>query len=435
MAGERPNIVVVICHDLGRRLGCYGVPGVRTPFIDAFAATGVRFSNSFCVAPQCSPSRAALWTGRFPHANGVIGLTHGWFGNDLGAGERHLAEILREGGYETHLFGLQHEAADDRRCGHEFRHTRSTADVVAAEFEGFVRSPRSGGRPLFLQVGLEEPHRPFPRAAEVAMQPTDSQQVPGYLPDIPVVREDLAAMEASISTADRAFGRMLRALEESGLARNSVIIFTADHGIPFTRAKMTLYDPGIEVALVMRAPGAPAGAVRDELISNVDLFPTLLEFAGLPAAENVHGRSFRGLLAGGEYEPNRFVFAEKTFHTYYDPMRAVRTARWKLIMNFEATPWQECAADYACNAHGYPEVAQALNVPPDRMYHAPVELYDLASDPLEQRNLAGAPEHRATRDGLIRELRAWMERTGDPLLAGPMAQGAYRQRMEILRKA
>ena len=146
MNEKQLNIVVVICHDMGQHLGCYGVPGIRSTHIDAFAASGIRFENNYCTAPQCSPSRAALWTGRFPHANGVVGLTHSGFANDLKADELHLAQILRSAGYATHLFGAQHEARMPERCGHEFRHAVGTCAAIAAGFAGFLKEQKNSDR-------------------------------------------------------------------------------------------------------------------------------------------------------------------------------------------------------------------------------------------------------------------------------------------------
>lgn len=432
MSAERLNVVAVVCHDLGRRLGCYGVADVRSYHIDAFARGGVRFANSFCVAPQCSPSRAALWTGRFPHANGVVGLTHADFHNDLHPGERHFAQILADAGYETHLFGLQHEASSAQRCGYGHRHSGKLAHEVADSFVTFIDVAWERDRPFFAHVGFEEPHRPFPHAGIATLNPA-RLRVPPYLPDIPVVRQDLAAMEASTAAADRAFGRIVEAIHAADLAANTLILFTVDHGIPFPRAKMTLYDPGIETALIVQAPGLERGVVYRQMVSHVDVMPTLLELLGLPLPPNLHGRSFKGLLDGAGYTANEVVFAEKTYHTYYDPMRAVRTPRWKLIANFEFAPWQEVSPDYDNNARGYVEVARALDVPYSRQYHPPFELYDLREDPWEQHNLADEAAHRATRDELIRRLRRWMEETADPLLDGPIAQGAYRRRMAAFK--
>ena len=448
MGTTRPNIVFVICHDLGQHLGCYGQRDVRSTNIDEFASKGVRFANSFCAAPQCSPSRAALWTGRFPHANGVVGLTHAGFANDLNLDEIHLAQILRAAGYETHLFGLQHEARMAERCGHEFMHPGWTCEKIANDFARFVtqrtkqdagslaEQSESNDRPLFAQIGFFEPHRPFPHEG-VETLPPDQLAVPPYLPDIPVVREDLADIEASIVSVDRAFGCILEAIRSSSLADDTLIVFTADHGIGFPHAKMTLYDPGIEVALIMSGPGLARGVVYNEMVSNVDLVPTLLELADLPYPGDktrLHGRSFCGLLRGKDYQPNEYVFAEKTYHTYYDPMRAIRSDRWKLIANFEFAPSQETATDYLVNAKGYVEVARALNVPYDRQYHPPFELYDLESDPHEQHDLADDGRFAAVRNDLIVALRDWMKATDDPLLDGPMTQGAYRERMKAFKE-
>jgi N-sulfoglucosamine sulfohydrolase len=422
------NIVIVICHDLGQHLGCYGVSGVRSPRIDQFAAASIRFENSFCTAPQCSPSRAALWTGRFPHANGVVGLTHMGFANDLNPGERHLAQILGQAGYETHLFGVQHEARTAERCGYEHIHPVGACAQVAAEFAGFVAQRTTRDRPLFAQVGFVETHRPFPHFDVEPLSP-HTVRVPPYLPDIPVVREDLAELEASIASMDRAFGTIVDALGASAIADRTLLIFTADHGLPFPRAKMTLYDPGIQVPLILSLPTVPGGVVHQPMISNVDLLPTLLDLLGLPQPPRLHGRGFHALLIGEDYTPNQAIFAEKTYHTYYDPMRAIRTHRWKLIANFENAPWQETSPDYFVNAKGYPEVSKALDPPVDRQYHPPFELYNLAQDPYEQHDLAQDPGHQPKRDELIRMLFQWMQETQDPLLQGPVAQGAYRQRM------
>lgn len=427
------NIFVVICHDLGRHLGCYGQPDVRSPNIDAFAVSGIRFENSFCTAPQCSPSRAALWTGRFPHANGVIGLTHAGFANDLNPEEKHLAEILREAGYDTHLFGDQHEARVPERCGHEHVHGGGPCRKIATEFVEWLASVGNSNQPVFAQVNFFEPHRPFPHDDVEALL-SDGLTIPRYLPDIPEVREDLAEIEASIASADKAFGQIVEAVRSSEIANNTLIVFTADHGIAFPHAKMTLYDPGIEVPLLINGPGITPETVRDELISNVDVMPTLLELVSLPLPSNVQGRSFAGLLANKPYTPNDTVFAEKTYHTYYDPMRAVRTNRWKLIANFEFAPWQETSPDYKNNAKSYVEISNAVSVPCNAQYHPPLELYDLENDPYEQHNLADDPAVTDTRNELIQTLYGWMQKTGDPLLDGPMAQGAYRERMKGFKK-
>ncbi len=431
---KSPNLIVIVCHDLGQYLGCYGVAEARTPNIDQLAAEGMRFENNFCCAPQCSPSRAGLWTGRFPHANGVVGLTHGQFGNDLNPGETHLAEVLREHGYETHLWGGAHEMRTPEgrfAVNHGHNHTAiEMGDGVAA----WLQQRGDDEAPFFIEMNTFEPHRPFPHEGVEAL-PHESLSIPPYLPDIPEVREDLAEMEASIACVDLAVGKMRAALQEKGLAENTLFVFTVDHGIPFTRAKMTLYDPGLETALIMAGPGIEPGQTKTEMISNVDLFPTLLDYLKLPVTGDLHGRSFTGLLDGSEYQENEFIFGEKTFHTYYDPMRGVRTKKWKLIANFEHTPWQETSGDYLNNAKSYVEVATSEMYRSVNGVHQPLELYDLENDPGETQNLAQEEAHRETRDGLIKVLHAWMERTGDPLLHGPMAQGAYRERMAAFKEA
>jgi arylsulfatase A-like enzyme len=300
---------------------------------------------------------------------------------------------------------------------------------VADGFCDFIAGRGQGDVPFFAQVGLFEPHRPFPHP-DVDPLPREELTVPGYLPDIPEVREDLADLEASVCSADRAVGRMVDALRSSTVGEDTILVFTADHGIAFPHSKMTLYDPGIEVPLIVSMPGVSGGVVREEMISNVDVMPTLLELLGLPVPGNLHGRSFCTLITGGDYGRRDAVFAEKTYHAYYDPMRAIRTERWKLIANFEAAPWMEIAPDFRNNAKGHPAMALAMEPPREKLFHPPFEFFDLEADPFEQNDLAGDPAFAETRDALARRLREWMQTTGDPLLHGPMAQRAYIERMQ-----
>lgn len=431
-----PNIVVVICHDLGQYLGCYGHTDVRSPHLDAFAESSVRFENSFCTAPQCSPSRAALWTGRYPHATGVVGLTHAGFANDYTPDQQHLAQILNANGYETHLFGGQHEARKSERCGHHHIHGGGSCADVAQKFCDMLSQGDVSHKsePLFAEICFSEPHRPF-NHDDIECKPCEEIQPLPYIPDIPVVREDLALFEASISSADRAFGMIHDALCRAGIKENTLLIFTVDHGIPFPRAKMSLYDPGIETALIMSGPGLQQGHVYNECISNVDITPTLLDYVGIPVPEAVQGRSFHPLLIGEPYEKNTAIFAEKTYHTYYDPMRCIRTEKWKLIANFEFAPCQETSPDFDNNAHGYPETALAMEEGKASVqhYHPPFELYDLETDPLEQENLAEKAEYASVLKELAQQLREWMVETNDELLNGPIAQGAYRERMATFK--
>lgn len=431
MRTQHPNILVFICHDLGRYLGCYGVPGVRTPHIDAFAASALHFENSFCVAPQCSPSRAALWTGRYPHANGVVGLAHSGFANDLHPDEQHLAQILSANGYETRLFGTQHEANSPERCGYQHAHPRGVCAELATACCGFLAQREQDAAPFFAQIGFTEPHRPFPH--DVPKIDADTVAMPPYLPDIPEVRADMVDMEASVASIDKAFGRVLEALETAGVADDTVVVFTADHGIPFPLAKMSLYDAGIEVPLLMRIPGLEGSRRYSEFVTHVDFVPTVLDMLGIETPENLQGCSYWNLLCGDTYNPSEYVFSEKTYHTYYDPMRAIRTDRWKLIANFEFAPTIETPPDYLSNAKGYPETSIALDIPYTEMYHPLFELFDLEQDPLEQNNLAEDPDYAGIRDDLARRLRDWMEKTDDPLLEGPVPQATYTNRMRAFK--
>jgi arylsulfatase A-like enzyme len=250
--------------------------------------------------------------------------------------------------------------------------------------------------------------------------------IPAYLPAGPEAVAELTALQIAIREMDTAVGRVLAALEKAGRAGAALVVFTTDHGLAMPRAKCTLYDPGLEVALIVRWPegGIGSDSVRTELISNIDVLPTLLEAAGAGVPAGIRGRSFLSLLRGGSYLPREAIFAEKTFHSYYDPMRCLRTRRHKYIRNFETAFAVEVPGDvqqgptFRANASGYS--ADRPNI---------VEVYDLEADPLEEHNLSGSTSVTAIEEELSADLWRWMRETEDPLLQGPVASPRYRLAM------
>jgi N-sulfoglucosamine sulfohydrolase len=408
-------------HDLGRHLHCYGVNSVVSPNLDSFAAAGVKFEMAFATAPQCSPSRASLASGLYPHNNGVMGLAHHGFDWELSPDIPHTAALLGAAGYETHIFGMQHVSLHPERLGFQHEHPpghahgNATGNSFAAAVED-VLSAAPADRRLYLEINFEDTHRPYPSVAG-----SDSVDVPAYLPAGPEAESEMRALQVAIKDMDSAAGRVLAALEIAGRAERALVIFTTDHGLPMPGAKCTLYDPGLEIALLVRWPGGGigGGGVRTELVSNIDVLPAILEAAGVPVPDGVQGRSL--LRAGASRDA---IFAEKTFHSYYDPMRCIRTRRHKFIRNFET--------GFAVEVPGDIQLSPIFRADPSRYSRdraSVVELYDLDADPLEQHNLAGTVGVEAVEQKLSAELWSWMRETTDPLLKGPVQSPRYRQAM------
>lgn len=396
----KPNIVYLHSHDTGRHIQPYGHQ-VPTPNIQRLADQGVLFRQAFSAAPVCSASRAALLTGEYSHTNGMLGLAHRGF--RLADYDHHLVHTLRTAGYTSTLIGEQHLSSDPQDIGYdEIIEIDSThAAHVAPAAAAFLR--REHDRPFFLSVGFFETHRDY-------FEPTSVRDAlyslpPAHLPDTPETRRDIAAYKASARSLDQGVGTVLDAVGD-----DTLVILTTDHGLAFPGAKATLTDRGIGVMLIIRGPGFGTGKVSDELVSQVDLFPTICELAEIERPGWVRGRSLL------DAERNEAVFAEITFHAAYEPQRAIRTRRYKYIRRFDnghegpvlANIDDSPSKDYLL-AHGLAERTLAAE-----------ELYDLVFDPGEASNLAGDPAHAATLDELRGRLLEWMTETEDPLLHGPV---------------
>lgn len=426
------NVLMITCHDIGRHLGCYGVETVNTKNLDSLAAQGIRFANYFATDCVCSPSRGSIMTGRYPQSNGLMGLTHEPWGWSFKAGERHLAAILKDAGYETTLAGLQHvTSGDPRELGYQnvLSEDRKAEQTVEAA-RRFLRNAGKGTRPFFLKVGFFEVHRPF----TVGTDEEKGVFIPPYLKDTAANREDLARFQGTIKFFDACVGRILDELRKSPCADETLVVFTSDHGIPYPGAKWCLYEPGIETPLLMYYPGTKlaGGRVYDQLMSNVDFLPTLLDILGVDIPSNVQGHSFKAVIEGTMAEsPRNEVFAQRTSHALRDnTSRAVRTRRYKLIRYFEPGRSIEFPIDTVPQ-----RVAEHTERPRRKPGARPVvQLFDLKTDPHERNDLARSPEHAEIVRDLSDRLWRWMEEVGDPILKGPLVTPYYEKAMEDYRR-
>ena len=425
------NIVLMDCHDLGQHLSCYGNTSVSSDNLDQLARDGIRFANSFCTAPQCSPSRAALYTGRYPHNNGMMGLAHHPFSWRLHDDEIYLAEYLQTAGYETVHIGIQHVTDWNENAvkalGFDHALPAHLASEVADNAIKFLE--QSHERPFFLILGFFEPHRDSTGGFKVA-PPDDSKGVtlPPYIPDTPEARNEFSELQGMIKQMDTAVGQIMATLRHLNLLQNTWVIFTTDHGLAMPRAKCTMYDAGIQTALIMYAPALQieGGRIIDSLVSHVDLVPTILDTLELPIPENIQGKSYRAVLQGEKQATRDAIYAEKTFHTDYEPQRMIRTQHHKLIWNAEVDIIN-VPADIM-HSPIYPQMVDVLTVE-----RPPFELYDLQSDPNEVDNLAGKPEYATIENNLRQRLLAWMQETSDPLLDGPISSPYYARAVKQLK--
>jgi len=406
-----PNIVYLHSHDTGRYVQPYGQQ-IVTPNIQRLADQGLLFRQAFCAAPSCSGSRACLLTGQWAHVNGMTGLAHrGWQLEDYG---RHIVHPLREAGYWSALIGEQHLSVDPGVLGYDHVVDIGTTRVhsIAPAAKQLLRSRPP--EPFFLSVGFFETHREFfePSSVRDALYGAP----PAHLPDTPETRADMASFKASARSLDQGVGAVLHALDEQGLADNTLVVLTTDHGLPFPGAKATLSDRGLGVMLVVRGPGGfHGGHVTDALVSQVDLYPTLCALAGAPLPDGLHGRSLLPLVRRETEQVRDELFAELTYHAAYDPMRAIRTRRHKLIRHFG-----DRLEPVLPNVDDSPSKALLVAAGWGRTPRPHVELYDLLMDPGEMRNLAGLPAHADVEADLTARLDAWMHETDDPLLDGPV---------------
>jgi len=456
-AAERPNILFSIADDQSYpHAGAYGARFISTPGFDRVASEGVLFRHAFVSSPSCCPSRGSILTGQPFYRLREASMNHTIWPGGIPVYPDLLAEAGYHVGYTGKGWGPGNWKVSGRKyspAGPAYNELRTRppgrfiSDVdYAGNFRLFL-DKRPKGAPFCFWVGFSEPHRPYEEGIGVRHgKRLEDVQVPGFLPDDPVVRSDLADYAFEIEYYDQHLRQILQILEKIGELANTLIVVTADNGMPFPRAKATLYDFGTRMPLAIRwGERVKAGRVVDQLVSFTDFAPTFLEAAGLPIPEEMTGRSLLGLLAGEGSGPGRefVVFGlERHFPGARPggagyPMRAIRTQEFLYIRNYtpEASPmgdhpgpvWPE---DDPTGGYGdtdgsptktflwrnrdkYPELFRAA------FERRPgEELYRVREDPFNLKNLAEEPALAGKKRELARQLEKFLQQTGDPRATG-----------------
>ena len=445
-----PNIVFIITDDMSwAHMGAYGSDEVDTPNLDRLAGEGAIFENAFVSTPSCTPSRASILTGR----NGFELEEGATLWGYLPAKFPTYTELLAEHGYRVGATGKGWAPGflidrDVNPAGQPYNQVRvkpfgdrfeslAMSDIdYAANFEAFLDSTEAD-RPFVFWMGTYEPHRGYtPGVAAARGKDTAVATVPAFLPDVPAVREDINEYYAEIEHVDDHVGRLMEALNRRGLQDNTMVVFTSDNGMPFPRAKATLYDYGTHMPLIVWWGDNIAGGQRiGEFASHTDMAPTFLEVAGVEAPSEMTGRSLLPLLTTGEpaQATRDAVYMYRERHGFYPgtggmsfPSRAIRTQDYLLIWNVrtdahirdvDGSPTKFYLEE---NAEDFPSL-HSLSFGTRDEY----ELYDVRADAFQMQNLAGDEAYADVFDGLRSQLFAYLESRRDPRVLGDAASFLY----------
>jgi len=348
----------------------------------------------------------------------MLGLSH--LGFSMANYEQHLAPQMSDRGVVSVLAGFQHVSEDVAAIGYDqvltppdLSDRNKSSDLIADEAVNFLRG---GPRParFFLDVGFIDTHRPYPKASTE----DDPRWLapPGAIPDLPEAREDMSGHLGSLRRFDRAVGRVLDALDDVGIADNTVVIVTTDHGLAWPGMKLTLNDSGIGVMLMVRgAEPWRGGRVIEAMVSQVDLYPTIFGLLGFEVPGHVQGVSLVPLVAGDEASARSEVFAETNFHLSYEPQRCVRTDRWKYVRRY-------LKRESSIVAHTDPGPTRTAleDLGYFDLSYAEEQLFDTLLDPLEMNNLVADPARLDVLVEMRERLDSWQVTTGDPILRGPV---------------
>ncbi len=449
---EQINILLITADDLGVQLSCYGDPIAQTPHIDQLAQQSVQYQTAYVSQASCSPSRSTMFTGLYPHGNGHYGLANANVGFQVHP-ELHdqlLPNMLKQAGYRTGITGKLHVNPEK-----QFQFDiRTKGGFGGRQIKRQVRDARefitqSKDQPWFLMFNLFDPHvarerKPgggqgpqyFPDQVEglpkKVLTADDVPAWPWQQIDSPEQRTKIAGYYNCVHRIDAAIGMLMQVLHETNQWDKTLIIFLGDHGPPFARGKTTCYEAGLRVPFLVRWPGVSQPHISQRLVGSIDIYPTVLEAAGVKLPKRLHGRSLRPVLTGtSSVDWRSTLVAEFHYHgaSPFFPRRAITDGRYKLIRNLSAGKSSPSATVDGDRA---PALAKqlALDHPArkamERLHNPPEwELYDLNEDPIEFTNLSSDPTYSEQKERLKIALAQWQTQTDDPF-----ADAKFRRNIE-----
>ncbi len=468
--GSKPNVIIFFTDDHSAHLNCLGTTGLDTPHVDALAQEGVLFPNGFASSASCAPSRCALLTGMHCHSNGVWRNVHSptinapeeEFGPESSFRQREpvgvhddiptLPELLNEAGYYTCITDKTH-LSPIWKFPFQHRFTNTIPSETKQAFGDFLEARED--KPFFIMSNVNWTHRPFLRPIinrwDKPLPDLAQVEVPGYLADNTLMRQDLAEYYRTVEMCDLTMAAYIEVLREQGLYEDTLIFFTGDQGFCYHRAKATGYDKGIRVPFIVKPPAEKPSRQSRALVSHLDILPTILDYAGLEIPENIQGKSLRPLLSADEdpLDWRDYVFAEHNAHgpnpLEYYPTRTTWDGRFHYIRHLmHERTWDEDPASllemdgqlppeiyfagpadafptpgwgnhaYEAAIQGKDEFPEQYRVLASIFRREHEELYDLHTDPEELHNLAEHPAYQQHLERMRAAVDAWMLETDDP---------------------
>jgi N-sulfoglucosamine sulfohydrolase len=436
-ASSRPNILLFTADDLhAESLRTYGSMSDMTPNLDRFAKSGLVFNRAHVNAAICSPSRKIIATGLYGHNSGAMGFRL------ARKGTPHLINTLHAAGYLTGVIDKVPHSTPHSDTQWDFIKGKNAAETAHGRSpslfykhtKAFLEQSKTDNKPFYLMVNSRDPHRPYcspdnlghPKAeAPSKFYTPEEVEIPGFLPDLPMVRSELASYQNSVHRMDDTFGRTMQALNESGLAGNTLVIFISDNGQATPFAKANTWYHASRTPMLVRLPGVVKPGRRDDthFVSVVDFLPTFLEFTGVKGPAKLDGRSFLPLLKGETQTGRDFVFTQidslASGAAY--PMRCIQSKSKAYIYNpfSNGTRFYKNANEgktmQAMKTAAATDPAIAARIELFR-HRVPEEFYDTVKDPNCLNNLIDDPEYKSEISAMKTTLEAWMVTATDPML-------------------